>query len=403
MKNSIFLFLAVLLTAFEINAQETTIWRGPNQGIYDEAGLLEKWPDAGPQVLFTYENLGVGYAAPALANGKIYVSGMEGSTGYIYCLSNEGTLLWKSSYGQEFDASYPGSRATPVIDGEKLYMLSGMGALACMNSETGRMIWKKNIVDEFGGIVIKWGFNETMVVHDDKLICTPGGTKHNVIALNKENGELVWTSKGKGEKSAYCTPILVDLASRTLLVTHTSDHVLGIDADTGSLLWHFAHTNRWSVHPNTPIHHDGMLFVFSGYGKGGTMLKLSEDGSSVSKVWAGDDMDSRMGAAVLLDGILYGSGDNNRDWQAIDWQTGKVLYKTKEIGNGVIIAANGFLYWYSQRGELALVKPEKSSFDIISETKLTTGSGQHWAHPVIERGVLYIRRGSALNAYKIAQ
>jgi outer membrane protein assembly factor BamB len=108
------------------------------------------------------------------------------------------------------------------------------------------------------------------------------------------------------------------------------------------------------------------------------MLKLSEDGSSVSKVWAGDDMDSRMGAAVLLDGILYGSGDNNRDWQAIDWQTGKVLYKTKEIGNGVIIAANGFLYWYSQRGELALVKPEKSSFDIISETKLTTGSGQHW-------------------------
>jgi hypothetical protein len=133
------------------------------------------------------------------------------------------------------------------------------------------------------------------------------------------------------------------------------------------------------------------------------MLQLNADGSKASKMWSGDDMDSRMGGAVVLDGKIYGSGDNNREWQCIDWATGNVEYDTKEIGNGTIIAANGLLYWYSQRGELALAKPGSNSFDILSEIRVREGSGQHWAHPVIHEGILYIRHGTALIAYKILQ
>lgn len=390
-----------LLTS-SVYCQNPTMWRGPNQdGVYEESGLLDKWPASGPVILWNYDALGEGYSSPAFANNLIYVSGMEGSTGYIYALSETGQLKWKAVYGEEWDHSYEGTRATPVISGNELYMLSGVGDLSCLNAQNGKTIWKKNILKDFGGRNIQWGLNEAVVIHGEKLICTPGGTQNNVIALDRHSGKLLWSSKGKGEKSAYCTPLLVKVGSRNLLVTHTEKNILGIDADNGDLLWNYSHTNRWEVHPNTPIFHNNSIFAFSGYGQGGVMLKLFQDGKSASRKWVGKSMDSRMGGAVVMNGKIYGSGDNNRQWQCIDWETGKVDYSSKEVGNGVIIAADGKLYWYSQRGELALVKPGSSSFEIVSETRVSLGSGQHWAHPVIDNGRLFVRHGDTLIAYKI--
>jgi outer membrane protein assembly factor BamB len=131
------------------------------------------------------------------------------------------------------------------------------------------------------------------------------------------------------------------------------------------------------------------------------MLQLNEDGSNVKQVWYSETMDSRMGGAVFIDGYIYGSGDTNREWQCIDWETGKVVYESKEVGNGVVIAAEGLLYGYSQRGELALIKPESSSFRVVSKITISAGSGQHWAHPAINNGRLFVRHGNALIAYKI--
>ena len=107
------------------------------------------------------------------------------------------------------------------------------------------------------------------MVDGDKLFCTPGGKKNNVMALNRMTGETIWACPGLGEQSAYCTPLLIKLPARQLLVTHTSGHVVGVDATTGKLLWNSPHPNQWAVHPNTPIYQDGGLFVFSGYGQGG--------------------------------------------------------------------------------------------------------------------------------------
>ncbi|MCG8306543.1 MAG: PQQ-like beta-propeller repeat protein [Cytophagales bacterium] len=383
-------------------AQTATTWRGPNQsGVYEEYGLLDKWPSSGPEILWSFDGLGDGYSSPAFANNLIYLSGMEGSTGYIYALSESGKLQWKAAYGEEWDNSYEGTRASPVVAGDELYMLSGVGDLSCMNAKNGKSIWKKNLFREFGGRNIQWGINETVVIHEEKLICTPGGTGHNVIALDRHSGKLIWSSKGKGEKSAYCTPLFMKTGSRNLLVTHTERNILGIDADSGELLWNYAHTNRWSVHPNTPIFHGDQVFCFSGYGQGGVMLQLYQDGASAGKKWTSNTLDSRMGGAVVMNGKIYGSGDNNRQWQCVDWQTGKVIYASKEIGNGVVIAADGKLYLYSQRGELAMIKPGNSSFEILSETKVTLGSAQHWAHPVINKGRLFVRHGDTLISYKI--
>ena len=397
-----FLSIIAYSLSFSVFCQMPTTWRGPNQsGVYEEQDLLNRWPTSGPEIDWNFDGLGVGYSSPTFANNAIYVSGMEGSTGYIYVLSMSGQLKWKSAYGEEWDNSYEGTRATPVIAGDQLYILSGMGELTCMNAQNGQRIWSKNIFKEFNGRNIEWGINETVVIHEEKLICTPGGPQNNIIALDRNSGKLIWSTKGKGEKSAYCTPLLAKIGSRNLLVTHTEDNILGIDADEGSLLWNYSHTNTYSIHPNTPLIHNDQVFCFSGYGQGGVMLQLFQDGKSASKKWVSKTMDSRIGGAVFMNGKIYGSGDKSRQWQCVDWETGNVDYTSKEIGNGVVIAADGKLYWYSQRGELALVKPGVSSFEIISKARVSLGSGQHWAHPVINKGRLFVRHGDTLIAYKI--
>ena len=401
MKKTELLFIVIFLTTYTLFAQEATVWRGDGSGIYKETGLLKEWPADGPQILWHYDDLGEGFSSPAFANDLIYVSGMVDKTGYVFALTQDGKLKWKAPYGEEFIESYPGSRSTPVIAGNLLYMYSGMGTLTCMDAFNGKIEWQKNAFSDFDGTNLQWGVTETVVVDGDIVYFTPGGKKYNMVALNRFTGELVWSSTGMGEISAYCTPLLVALPSGKILVTHTEKHIVGIDAKTGKLLWSHGHTNRWQVHPNTPVLYDGDIFCFSGYGQGGVKLDMSEDGRSVKKAWFNSKLDSRMGGMVAVDGYLYGSGDNNREWRCVDWNTGEEKYASKEIAKGVVIYADGMLYCYSERGELALVEATPDGFNVKSKTKVGLGTAQHWAHPVIDNGRLFIRHGKVLIAYRI--
>lgn len=401
-KGTFILLISIVFFNSVIFAQTTTRWRGENgNGIYEETGLLKEWPANGPEIIWSFEDLGEGHSSPAFANGLIYLSGMVETKGYIYALSQNGKLNWKATYGEEFSESYPGSRSTPVIAGDLLYIYSGHGVLTCMSATDGKVNWKKDVFNDFDGQNIRWGVTETVVVDGDIVYVTPGGKKNNVVALNRFTGDLVWSSNGKQELSAYCTPLLVELPERKLLVTMTADHIIGLDAANGEMLWSQPQTNRWQVHANTPVYFDGGLFCFSGYGKGGVKLNLSADGSSVEKVWFNETLDSRMGGIVVVDGFLYGSGDNNREWRCVNWETGEENYASKELGKGVVIFADEMLYCYSDRGELALAKATPSGFSLAGKTKVELGSAQHWSHPVINNGRLFVRHGSALIAYKI--
>ena len=402
MKRKALSLIFVLLGILTINGQVPTKWRGPGgNGIYKELGLLKEWPASGSEIIWHYDELGDGFSSPAFANGKIYVSGMEEPTGYIYCLTDEGGLLWKKPYGEEFHESYPGARSTPVIVGGLLYMLSGNGLLVCMDSNDGSINWKKDMFKELGGRNIQWGVTETLVVDGDKIYCTPGGKVNNIVALDRFDGSLIWASRGLGELSAYCTPLLVELPARKVLITHTANHILGVDAQDGELLWSYKHPNEWSVHSNTPLYDDGSLFCFSGYGQGGVKLLLSEDGSSVTKEWATNKLDSRIGGAVVVDGFIYMSGDYSREWRCVNWATGEEKYADSSVGKGVVIYADGMLFCYSERGELALVEAMPGQFRVLSKNRVRIGTGQHWAHPVINDGRLFVRHGRAVIAYKV--
>lgn len=402
---TIFSLLILIFTFSQVsNAQEPTRWRGVNSsGIYTVGKLLPQWPASGPQILWSANGLGVGFTSPVFANDKIYVTGMVDGQAVLFVLDLNGKQLQQFKFGKEFDTSYGGTRSTPTIVGNLAYLLTGNGLLTCLDLNSGKTVWKKDFLKDMDGTNIQWGYTESLLIDGDKVFCTPGGKTNNVMALNRMSGATIWTCPGLGELSAYCTPQLIKLPARELLVTHTANHVVGIDASTGKLLWNFAHTNQWLVHPNSPIYSEGKLFVFSGWGQGAEMLKLSADGSSVTKQFDVKSFDNRMGGAVLLNGFLYGSGDADRSWQCIDWKTGEQKYSSKEVGQGVVIAANNKLIGYSERGELFLADADPSGLKMISKTKVALGSDQHWAHPVINNGILYVRHGNTLIAYKISE
>ena len=182
----------------------------------------------------------------------------------------------------------------------------------------------------------------------------------------------------------------------------TEKSILGLDAATGKKLWSYEQVNTYAVHANTPLYNNGYLYCVSGYGCGGVMLKLAADGSSVEKVWKNSQLDSRMGGIVLLNGNIYGLGDKVKGLYALDWKTGEEIAFDKMNNRfGSIIAAEGLLYTYDESGEVSLIEPTLGGFKKVSGFKVPYGSAQHWAHPVIENGRLYIRHGNSLMVYDI--
>ena len=402
MKRIIVLFVMYLISVNLLWSQEQAQWRGPNRdGIYPETGLLRIWLEAGPTLLWHFDELGQGHSSAAIAGNRIYTAGVTNGIGHIFCFSMDGKLLWNIPYGEEWTESWPGVRSTPLIKEGKLYLLSGLGKLVCRKADDGAFIWSVDITKDFDGRNIKWGYTENLAFDGNKIFCTVGGITNNVVALDKNTGKLVWSSKGKGEVSAYCSPAIIRLQNRTILVTHTENHILGLDAGNGTLLWSQEQTNQYSVHANTPLYHDGMIFCSSGYGRGGIMMQLSPDGSSVKVLWQNTSMDNRMGGYVLLNDKLYGSDDSNKGWYCLDWKTGKELGSNQITGKGNIISANGMVYCYSDKGEIVLGLPGANGITRVSNFKVPYGTDQHWAHLVISDGMLFVRHGTSLMVYNI--
>jgi outer membrane protein assembly factor BamB len=399
-------------------SQSISQWRGDNRdGIYNEKGLLKKWPDEGPKLLWHFDELGDGHASAAVTKTMVVTAGMIGEQGFVYAFDHTGKLLWKTEYGAEWAKNWNGVRSTPLVYNDKIYIYSSFGKLVCLNSTDGKILWSVDVMTDYDGRNITWGVTENLLIDEDKIFCTPGGIEANVIALNRNTGKLIWKSKGIGGKSAYASPMIINIANKKILVTMTEGGILGIDVSNGNLLWNYEYkAERNSVFPNTPIYKDGLLYFTSGYGKGGIMLKLAADGTSVTEVWKNNAPDTQMGGVVLLNGRLYGAGQNNRKLYCLDWLTGKEIYSSNYVKSerdtsikGVamnpanIISAEGLLYCYTEAGVVGLVEPKTDGFNLISSFKVPYGANQHWAHLVINNKKLYVRHGTSLMVYDIAK
>lgn len=399
----IFIILFTVIAGSSLTAQDVAQWRGPNRnGIYNEKGLMKEWPVDGPKMIWHFDGLGEGHTSAAVTSNGIYTSGMIDGKGYIFALDNNGNLRWKKEYGPEWTESHFGVRSTPLVIKDKLYFISSFGTIFCLNTTNGKVIWTVDTFKDYGGRNISWGVTENLLYDGDVLYCAPGGRSASIIAINRNTGKLIWKCKGNAEKSAYCSPVMINLPKRKVLVTMMETSIHGIDAATGKMLWSFRHSIDPFVSPNVPVYLDGYLYCTSGYGLGGVMLKVAPDGSSVTEVWKNAFLDPKIGGVVVLKGRIYGGGDRNRKLFCVDWKTGKEIYSLPQLAPCNIIANEGLLYIYSERGTVSLVEPKTDSFNIISTFTVPLGAGTHWAHLVIYNKKLYVRHGSSLMVFDIA-
>jgi outer membrane protein assembly factor BamB len=282
--------------------------------------------------------------------------------------------------------------------------MSGTGRIICFNTTDGKIVWTVDLINVFGARNLRWGMTESLLIDGDRLFCTPGGLNVMVAVLDRYTGKTLTQIRGNREKSAYCSPTIVTHGNKRLLLTMTGESLVALDADTEKYLWRTSHRTQYDINPNTPLYHDSYVYSVSGYGTGGQLFSLSPDATSAELIWAEGILDSQHGSAVLVDGYIYGSGHRNKGWHCIDWMTGQVQYTAKDLGGkGNIIYSDGMLYLYSEKGDFALVRPTPEKFDIVSSFKIDMGSGEHWAHPVIANGRLYIRHGDILMVYDISK
>lgn len=411
MKKITCLFSAFFLLTAAAGAQQIAQWRGDGQrGIYPGKNLSASWPPGGPRLSWAAEGIGNGYGSPSVSRERIYVLGEKEGQGYLSVFDLQGKLIWQAGYGPEWTRSFRGSRSQPTVAGDLVYVCSGFGNITCFDQSKRTKVWSLDMAANLQGRLTYHGHAESLLIEGDRIFLTVGGTGHNVVALNRFTGKLIWTCKGRGEIPGYNSPTLIKLPGRSILATFTAYSLLGIDAQTGELLWWHEQDNipvekrkpgQGDTHSNTIWYEDGFIYYVAGDGNCAVKLELSKDGRTIRQVWRNREADNYMGGFIKLAGQIYSCSDAKKALQCIDAGTGRIT-GVLPAGTGAVISAGGLLYYYSQDGKMALIRPAAGQPETISSFEITKGTKEHYAHPVIANGILFIRHGDALLAYGIS-
>lgn len=406
------LFFTVIasLIFIELNqAQNAAQWRGLNRdGKYNETNLLNAWPDKGPNQLWCVEGIGAGYSSPSITSDKVFVNGELKGTSYLFAYDLNGKLLWKSPNGIEFvgsgfSSTYPGARSTPTVVNNLVYTCSGKGRIACFETATGKEIWSVDMVKDLSGLENEFGFAESLLIDDKYVYCNPGGLNSNFCALDRQTGKKVWASKVMGDVTAYCSPILVNHAGMKILISFSRFYLVGIDSKNGNMLWSYKLEGYKydGEHCNTPIYDNGCIYYVSAdeMGKGTIKMQISADGKSIKELWCNKPAKNDFGGFVKIDNKVFMTIEKN--WlKALETDKGKVVDSIKMNYGSLIFADNKFIS-YGRNGVVSLIDYKQNKLEVKGKIKIEKGTSHHFAHPVVANGVMYIRHGDALMAYKI--
>jgi len=399
------LALCLCAPALPIKGADWPQWRGPNRtDVSTETGLLKSWPKDGPPLVWTFTNAGVGYSGPAIVGDRLFTLGARGETEYVFALDTRtGKELWATKVGPMFSEKRgDGPRCTPTIDGDRLYALGAKGDLVCLETESGKPVWKINLQKDLGGKVMSsWGYTESPLVDVNKVICTPGGAQGTLAAFDKNTGKVLWRSIGLKELASYSSMVLAEIGGVQQYVQVTATGAAGVAAADGRLLWKYVKDGfRVAVIP-TPIVRDNYVYITSGYGAGCELIKLTPDqkGFKAEKVYANKNMVNHHGGVILVGDDLFGYSESERAWVCQDFKTGGIVWEEKQkLKKGSETFADGHFYCYSEDdGTVVLVEAspdgwkESGRFKIPQESNLRKPDGRFWTHPVIANGHLYLR------------
>ncbi len=422
---SILAWVAVALAAGLAPAADWPQWLGPNRdGKSAETGLLKQLPAGGPKLVWKVESLadvGSGYGTPAVVGDRLFILG--GSTAKktavesCHCLdAKTGKLVWTAKLdttpGGYADGWGGGPRGTPTVDGDKLYVLGATGDLACLAAADGAVVWRKNLVKDFGGTNTDWGYSESPLVDGGQVVVKPGG-KGGVVALNKMSGVVIWQCKEVAGEAGYasCVPTIVGGVRQ--YVTQTKKQGVGVRAADGKLLWAVSELKRaTAVIPTPVVTADGFVFFTAGYGAGCELVKLTpaaDNGTTAELVYTKNKVVAdHHGGVIEYQGKIYGHSDSN-GWVCFDYKTGpaEAVWKSKELDKGSITYADGHFYGES-KGTLVQIKAtadgwqEVGRFTIPKLSPTRPNQGKVWSHPVVANGKLYLRDYEILYCYDIA-
>jgi outer membrane protein assembly factor BamB len=405
------LSIALLFIVF-IAFSQPVQWRGPHRdGKFTEAGLLQKWPDAGPELLLKVEGIGKGYSSVIATDQYMFATGMIDTLDYISCITSDGQIKWKVPYGRSWKQSFPETRGSATVEGDRVYVISGTGELVCLNVADGVIRWKVNVDKDYNAEWHIWGVSESPLIVDDKVICSPGGKTTSIVALDKMTGKLIWQSESVGGPRCYISPIIYEYKQFRYILAATGTNLIALEPATGKVIWTFKYWDgaKWDqpglIWANTPVVKGPDIFISMGYDYRNVMLSMSEDGKSVTEKWSNMVLDNHHHGLIELDGYIYGSNwisNSKGKWVCMDWNSGETKYETEWLTKGALVYADGLLYILEEKaGTVALVKPNPQSFDVISSFKLQGGNGPFWSHPFIANGKLYLRHGDVLFVYNL--
>jgi outer membrane protein assembly factor BamB len=407
-------------------AEDWPQFRGQNRdGKSPETGLWNQLGPDGPKLAWMAEGLGEGYASVAVVGNRIYTSGNTGSGQAIVAIdASNGKKLWSTLITpQDPQHSYGGSRTTPTVDGDFLYAVASDGRIVCLRTRDGREVWARRFEEWQGRMMSGWGFSESPLVDGDRVLCTPGGPRGLIVALNKKTGKEIWAAKlpdpgpergDNGQQlqdgAGYSSMMISNGGGVKQYVQLVGRGVVGVRASDGKILWRYTRVaNAVANIPSVLIDGDH-VFCSTAYGTGSGLLKLVPAGRNEVKFeevyWLkAGTLQNKHGGMVLVDGYIYcGHGDGQGQPICVKLADGSIAWgpiRDSRRGEASMAYGDGHAVFRFQNGEVAIVATTPEEYRVVSEFKPAFQERESWAHPVIAGGKLYLREQDKLMCYEL--
>ncbi len=381
-------------------------WQGPDRTrISKETGLLKEWPAGGPKLIWTASGLGSGYGSMAVAGDRVFLQGARGQTSVVIALNRaDGKEVWSKALGpvetkMRSDRG-AGPRGTPTVDGDRLYVLTENGDLACLKTD-GTAVWQINILKDFGGPQLQWLISESPLIDGPHLVVSPGGPSAGMVKLDKMTGKTVWTSKELSDAAAYSSITVADVQGVRTYMTFTASAGVGVRASDGKLMFQYPQAANRTANVATPVYSDNKVFFASAYGTGGGLLNLTVQNGEVAatEAYFTREMKNHHGGMVLVDGYLYGY--NDLILTCLEFTTGKLMWRDRSVGKGSVTYADGRLYLQSETNIVGLAEATPTAYVEKGRFEIPDKGMPSWAHPVVSDGRLYVRNQDTLLVYDI--
>lgn len=412
-QNKGLLLLIFLLTNLSCSTDIDSNWRGPERnGKYLATGLLSEWSEEGPPLLWRCDSLNMGFSSPAVTQKAIYVTGMTDSTnGFLYCLDLNGELVWRARYGDEYKTAYTGSRSTPVVSGNELYLVSGAGELICFDLKRHQRKWTRSLPENYRDSLPTYGHAQSPLIDGNRLYYVSGSLSENIICLNRKSGKMIWSSPGMGKNATYSSPIMANHNGNRIIIAVTEEEIMGLSADKGILLWHIICKPLFVNHINTPLYYRGKIYMAANsineQGEGIIAIEMNQDGTEASVLWQRKDIRNLLSGIIINNDRLYTAVYRKKEWFMINPSNGQTIAQWEGPMYGNITISDDHFYLLSADGQVSLCKESDSGLETVSSFKMDIQIwdpfGPLWGFPVIMDKVLYIRHKNSLFAYDIAE